>query len=181
VAEELDRRAFIGTARAAGVLALAGGFVAAVSASAGRALHSSEGRSATALRPLGSVASSTTTSPAAPTPAPSSTPTTAPPPPGTAIGAATDLSVGGAGTFTDPYTGRPAIALQPAAGQFRCFSAVCTHAGCTVGYQGGRFVCPCHGAEFDATTGDVIAGPANSPLTSIPIAQGQDGQLYVTS
>ena len=177
-AANLDRREFLGAARTAGVVALTGGAIAAAVAATGRGLHSSGARSATALRPPPRGSQPTTsTTPGAST----ATAVTPPNPPGTAIGAAADLPVGRAGSFTDPYSGQPAIALQPVTDQFRCFSAVCTHAGCTVDYQGGRFVCPCHGAEFDATSGAVLVGPANSPLTTIQIAKGPDGQLYVTS
>jgi nitrite reductase/ring-hydroxylating ferredoxin subunit len=50
-----------------------------------------------------------------------------------------------------------------------CFSATCTHMGCTVNPDGTKFVCPCHGSEFDAKTGKVIAGPAPRPLPQIPV------------
>jgi thiosulfate dehydrogenase [quinone] large subunit len=92
------------------------------------------------------------------------------------------VPVGSAASFTDPFSGAPAYAVQPTAGVFHGFSAVCTHAGCTVDYSAadGRFLCPCHGAEFDAATGAVLGGPTNQPLPPIDLRLGGDGQLYVT-
>jgi thiosulfate dehydrogenase [quinone] large subunit len=101
-------------------------------------------------------------------------------PGGTAIGPATDVPVGGAAQFTDPSSGDPAFVLQPKAGSFVAFDAVCTHAGCTVEFSGSSFVCPCHGARFDALTGEVLQGPARRPLPRIAIQKGGDGTLYVT-
>jgi cytochrome b6-f complex iron-sulfur subunit len=43
-------------------------------------------------------------------------------------------------------------------------TAVCTHEGCGVsGFDGARYVCPCHGSTF-TTGGAVVQGPASSPL-----------------
>ncbi|MEA5582930.1 ubiquinol-cytochrome c reductase iron-sulfur subunit [Nodularia harveyana UHCC-0300] len=41
----------------------------------------------------------------------------------------------------------------------------CTHSGCTVSWEteGNKFVCPCHGAEYDSA-GQVLNGPATKPL-----------------
>jgi cytochrome b6-f complex iron-sulfur subunit len=51
-------------------------------------------------------------------------------------------------------------------------SAICTHQGCTVGYNSskGDIECPCHGSVF-STSGSVINGPASSPLKSYPVTQ----------
>ena len=117
------------------------------------------------------------------------TPTTAKPtaakptaakPAGSKIGPATAVPVAGAASFQDPATGDPAIVVQPKAGDFLGFDAVCPHAGCTVGYdqQRVRFVCPCHGSEFNSNTGAVEVGPAARGLRRITVAEGSDGQLY---
>jgi cytochrome b6-f complex iron-sulfur subunit len=48
-------------------------------------------------------------------------------------------------------------------------SAICTHAGCVVDYQGAgqnpAFYCGCHGSSF-SITGSVESGPARGPLRS---------------
>jgi thiosulfate dehydrogenase [quinone] large subunit len=123
------------------------------------------------------VASSTTTS------APGSPSTTAPTaPPGTKIGPAKDVPIGGAASFQDPSSGDPSLVVQPEAGTFLAFDAVCPHAGCTVQYSDTSrlFICPCHGSEFNGHTGAVEVGPAQSGLTRLKIAEGTDGQLYVS-
>lgn len=103
-------------------------------------------------------------------------------PAGTAIGPAKDVPVGGAASFSDPRTGDPSIVIQPKAGKFVAFDAVCPHAGCTVGYDQSAavLVCPCHGSQFNAATGAVEVGPAATGLTPITIAEGGNGQLYAT-
>jgi thiosulfate dehydrogenase (quinone) large subunit len=103
-------------------------------------------------------------------------------PPGTAIGPASDVPVGQAASFTDPATGDPSIVIRPRSATFVAFDAVCPHAGCTVGYDPSAkvIVCPCHGSQFNASTGAVEVGPAPTGLTKLGIAEGPNGQLYVT-
>lgn len=51
---------------------------------------------------------------------------------------------------------------------FSVVTATCTHQACTInGFSGNRYVCPCHGSNFD-TSGRVLQGPAVSPLRVFP-------------
>jgi isorenieratene synthase len=62
-------------------------------------------------------------------------------------------------------------------------SLTCTHQGCTVGRRAdGSFVCPCHGATYDAQ-GKVISGPAKRNLSRFKVKQKRDNsvQLAATS
>ena len=159
--------------------------LAGVAAGLGRAVGGAPKLSSdTATLPGASRTAPTTTTPSSSGPTtttPGATPTTAvAKPPGTAIGPARDVPVGGAASFQDPASGDPALALQLTKGQFVAYDAICPHAGCTVGYSSAAklIVCPCHGSEFDPANGAVIAGPAPHGLGTIAIAEGPDGQLY---
>jgi len=179
----LSRRTVLSKGAMTFALAVLGAATAALTALAGRAAASS-----TTASPSPTGTASPTTSPAVGAPstpgstAEGSTTTPASSPKGTAIGPASDVPVGGAIEFVDPADQLPAYALQLTAGHFSARSAICTHAGCTVRFsQSDRtFVCPCHGSVFDAASGAVLNGPAVSPLPSISIAEGGDGNLYVT-
>lgn len=62
------------------------------------------------------------------------------------------------------------VVTQPRKGDFKCFSAICTHAGCLVGgVQGGAIICPCHGSRFSVKDGSVLSGPASRPLPEYKI------------
>jgi len=52
----------------------------------------------------------------------------------------------------------------------KALSATCTHLGCQVRWDADakRFLCPCHGGEYDAQ-GRVVAGPPPRPLDPIEV------------
>ena len=93
------------------------------------------------------------------------------------LGASSQLPAGQGATYPDPSSGNPDIVVRQANGTLVAHSAVCTHAGCTVGYQGGQLICPCHGAVYDAATGAVISGPAPSPLAARKVIE-RAGEIY---
>lgn len=91
---------------------------------------------------------------------------------GAKIAMASDVPVGSVFAFQDPQGG-PAFLLQPAAGTFLAYSGICTHNGCTVGYDeaAAEFACPCHGARFEVATGEPVQGPAQQPLAKIAVVE----------
>lgn len=84
------------------------------------------------------------------------------------------VSVGTAHFFS--YQGRPAVVLQPKAGEFLALSAVCTHLGCIVKWvdDSQEFLCPCHGGRF-SVAGQVLGGPPPQPLETYAVTvEGDD-------
>ena len=63
------------------------------------------------------------------------------------------------------------VVTQPTAGNYKAFTAVCTHQGCIVGSVKGKSIgCPCHGSAFNIADGSVLNGPADRPLREIKVA-----------
>ena len=80
---------------------------------------------------------------------------------GTPLGKTSEIPVGGGKVFAD----QKVVVTQPTAGEFKGFSAICTHQGCTVGsVSGGTINCPCHGSKYKVADGTVAGGPAPAPL-----------------
>ena len=90
------------------------------------------------------------------------------------LGKAEDVPVGGGAVFRD----QKIVVTQPTAGEFKGFSAVCTHQGCIVAdVTDGTINCTCHGSKFEITDGAVVAGPAGSPLPPEPVSVTAAGDL----
>lgn len=86
------------------------------------------------------------------------------------------VQVGGAHFFS--FQGRPAVLLQPQAGEFVALSAVCTHLGCIVKWVDDKqeFLCPCHAGRF-SPAGQVLGGPPPEPLNTYTVAVDGDDIL----
>jgi Rieske Fe-S protein len=79
----------------------------------------------------------------------------------TALATTSEIPVGSGKIFTSQQV----VVTQPSSGEFKAFSAVCTHMGCIVNQiSDGTIDCPCHGSQYSIKTGDVVGGPAPKPL-----------------
>jgi cytochrome b6-f complex iron-sulfur subunit len=70
------------------------------------------------------------------------------------------------GSFkTFPFGGQPGILIRTADGEYRAFTAVCTHLGCTVQYRGENKTiwCACHNGTYNLE-GANVSGPPPRPL-----------------
>ena len=82
------------------------------------------------------------------------------------IGKTSEVPVGGGKIFA----GEKVVVTQPTEGDFKAFSAVCTHQGCVVAeIKGEEIDCTCHGSKFSITDGAPLTGPATKPLESLKV------------
>lgn len=84
----------------------------------------------------------------------------------TKLAATSDIPVDGGKVFAE----KKVVVTQPASGDFKCFSAICTHQACTVtDVKGGTITCGCHGSQYSAEDGSVKRGPATKGLEAVDI------------
>jgi Rieske Fe-S protein len=78
-----------------------------------------------------------------------------------------------------PLGTRPGILVHTQTGEWRAFSAVCTHLSCTVRFKpdSQSIWCPCHDGQFDLR-GRNVGGPPPSPLPQHKVSVRGD-QVYV--
>ena len=82
-------------------------------------------------------------------------------PAGGALATTDEVPVGGGTVFQKEKI----VVTQPTEGDFKAFTAVCTHQGCTVGsVKGDTIQCNCHGSQYNAADGTVKKGPAAEAL-----------------
>lgn len=95
---------------------------------------------------------------------------------GTVLVDTADVPVGGCAVVQD----HKVVVTQPDEGEFKAFSAVCTHQGCLVSSSSdGVIPCTCHGSDFSLTDGSVIKGPADEPLAEVSV-EVRDGVVTTT-
>jgi len=169
----LTRRGLLGQALA--LTGVATGALAALSAAAAGRYRSGAG-----VRPLAS--SPTSVAPSSPSLAvhhhrPAGRSAAGPPAGGVRLGPSGGLGAGQAATYRDPHDGQADILVRDRSGGLTALSALCTHAGCAVTYQGGALYCPCHGSVFNARTGAVEQGPAVQALAQKKVIE-RGGSIY---
>jgi Rieske Fe-S protein len=81
-----------------------------------------------------------------------------------------------------PLGDSPGLLVHTAEGEYKAFSAVCTHLSCTVQYRPdlGHIWCACHNGHYDLT-GKNVAGPPPRPLTEYPVTLSGDNVIVSTS
>lgn len=91
---------------------------------------------------------------------------------GTVLGATSEVPVGGGKIYKDELV----VVTQPTKGNFKAFSATCTHTGCPVAeVSEGTINCFCHGSMYSISDGSVVKPPAPKPLPvkNIKVAGGK--------
>ncbi|UTR80793.1 Rieske (2Fe-2S) protein [Streptomyces cavourensis] len=86
---------------------------------------------------------------------------------GAVLAKTADIPEGGGMVFA----AQKVVVTQPRTGEFKAFSATCTHQGCAVkDVTDNVITCPCHNSTFDAATGSPTGGPATQPLPARQIS-----------
>ena len=69
------------------------------------------------------------------------------------------------------------VALANVEGRIFAVADACTHRGCSLaeGELAGLVVtCPCHGGQFELTSGNVVGGPPPEPVRTYPVEVAAD-------
>src|SRR5690349_13908563 len=122
--------------------------------------------------PSTDASSSTSPSPSDESPSsPSADGTETPSAGGSALASVADVPVGGCFVVASAKV----VVTQPTEGDFKAFSAVCTHQGCLVeSSTEGEIPCPCHLSRFSLEDGSPVSGPASAPLAAVQITVDGD-------
>ena len=97
---------------------------------------------------------------------------------GSGVKSPEELAIGDSAVMK--WQGDQVAAYRDDEGHLHVVSAVCTHMGCTLGWNGvdRSWDCPCHGSRF-SFRGEVLHGPAKTPLkvhqtdTARPVRDGE--------
>lgn len=95
---------------------------------------------------------------------------------GSELASTSDVPSGGGVVLAE----QKVVVTQPADGDFKAFTAVCTHQGCIVAdVSDGTINCNCHGSKYNIQDGSVENGPATKGLAEVPISV--DGESITLS
>ncbi|CAM5257842.1 Rieske (2Fe-2S) protein [Streptomyces sp. HUAS 31] len=90
---------------------------------------------------------------------------------GAALAKTADIPEGSGKVFSDEKV----VVSQPAAGDFKAFSTICTHQNCPMtDLKEDTLSCACHGSQFSVLDGSVKKGPATQPLAAKQISVSGD-------
>ena len=91
------------------------------------------------------------------------------------VGSAKDVSENEMRVFNVAGT---KVSVANARGHLYAFDDTCTHKGCSLAegtLDGTTVTCPCHGSQFDVTSGVFVRGPAQRPVRSRRVqVEGED-------
>jgi nitrite reductase/ring-hydroxylating ferredoxin subunit len=94
------------------------------------------------------------------------------------VDTAADLSEGQMRAFE--VSGRR-VTVARVGGSLHAFDDTCTHRQCSLAggdLEEATVTCPCHGSQFDVTTGAVLNPPATEPVKTYPVrVEGDDLQV----
>ncbi len=98
----------------------------------------------------------------------------------TSIGKIEDFALGTAKTvLVDDH---PILVIRTADGEFRAFSALCSHLQCVVGYspERNRIECPCHQGVY-SIDGQNLSGPPPRPLDEYIVTINEGAVIVSTA
>lgn len=78
----------------------------------------------------------------------------------------------GEGAMAAFEVGGQRVAVANVEGSFHAFGDICSHQQCSLSdgeLDGKTVTCPCHGSQFDVTTGEVLNPPATEPVPVFPL------------
>jgi Rieske Fe-S protein len=86
---------------------------------------------------------------------------------GTELAITSEVPVGGGLILKEEKV----VITQPTEGEFKAFTAVCTHQQCIVAEVKDTINCTCHNSMYSVEDGSVQGGPAPAPLAEVPIKE----------
>jgi len=98
------------------------------------------------------------------------------------VGKSSDLQMGETKLFNenDPYGRGARYLITRTKNGLVAFDNTCTHEGCGIEtiLPKNQLQCKCHGAEFDAVTGEATRKPAYQPLKSVKVSE-VNGEILI--